>query len=143
MEIDREEVLLLLSSLGIELPKNSKLPDDVLQKRLTKALDCTQYGFDLKTMDPTTLKPWSTFTDKAVLQAASMVSMKEARENVAHISLTGEQRETVLYVNPFQDLRQSVMALGYNWDAGVSTGIIQNKEKMHGILFRVSTNNDL
>ena len=40
--LTREETLKILSCMGIDLPKTTKLPDDVLEKRLRDALNFAQ-----------------------------------------------------------------------------------------------------
>ncbi|KAL6304710.1 hypothetical protein BKA93DRAFT_259435 [Sparassis latifolia] len=41
--LSRTEILTILSSMGVELPPSTKLPDEALAKRLKQAINAAQY----------------------------------------------------------------------------------------------------
>ncbi len=69
MELDREECLKVLNVFGVELPQESKLPLEALQKRVGKALDCTQTALKSTRINPSELKKWSSSSGKSLTEA--------------------------------------------------------------------------
>ncbi|KAJ6531444.1 hypothetical protein DFH09DRAFT_1326597 [Mycena vulgaris] len=138
--IDRELTIELLRCMSVDLPPKTKLPDAELDKRLSKTLDGCQYltrVVPTLPLDPASYKSWRLeHTNKPVFSAVR-------RHNVGESSfLYNKLKEGVdnpypLYVDPFMDLRQSIMTMGKNWDDETKTMMIQDKEQTSCILIRI------
>ncbi|KAJ7021435.1 hypothetical protein C8F04DRAFT_1402931 [Mycena alexandri] len=138
--LPREEILRLLSSLGVDLPKKTKLHDAELDNRLSKALDGAQYLSRVVAtlpFDPAVYPSW--FRDKSnkpILEAI-------ARHNVGEATLIdASERKGIndpfpLYTNAFMDLRQTLMSIGNACDKGMVPFVLQDKGEMSGICMRV------
>ena len=128
----RLETVSVLGSLGLELPPNTKLSDEMLEKRLRDALNAAQQKHRLPALlDLKSLSPWPTSNSaqppskkKPLLDAIKRGNIGEAAYNYAR----GSQK-TVLYVDPFMDLRQTIMGFAYWIDQGVTRCTIQDQEK--------------
>lgn len=139
---DRDELLHALRSMGIELPPRSKLTTDSLDKKLRKALDisqCIKTEFKgPRTLDVSKLKEWSAVSSAPLLKSVKTYSVNEASTNFNALSTTGSIPATELYVDPFIDLRQTIMGLGKAFDEGVTISLLRDKEGIHNIILRVS-----
>lgn len=139
---DRDELLHALRSMGIELPPRSKLTTDSLDKKLRKALDlsqCIKAEFKgANTLDFSKLKEWSTVSSSPLLQSVKTISVNEVSKNFVAISQTGSIPAPELFVDPFIDLRQTIMGLGKAFDEGVTISLLRDKEGIHSIILRVS-----
>ncbi|OSC99312.1 hypothetical protein PYCCODRAFT_1460866 [Trametes coccinea BRFM310] len=129
--LTRPEIIRSLASMGVDIPPNSKIPDSDLDKRLRATLDAAQdkarFSFPL---DDRTLPRWPVkdpdnpdvpFTP--VLEATKRGNYEEAMRNMRRGSQVDE-----LFVDPFIDLRQTVMALANTLDHGLSWCTIQDPE---------------
>ncbi|KAJ7302330.1 hypothetical protein DFH08DRAFT_1089806 [Mycena albidolilacea] len=138
--LPRKEILSLLSSMGIDLPRKTKLTDAELDKRLSKALDSAQYlarVIPAPPLDPTAYPSWfHNKSNRPILDAIR-------RHNLAEATLVDESRKRgienpiPLYTNAFMDLRQSLMTIGDACDNGMKPLILQDAEHTSGICMRV------
>lgn len=139
MDLDREECLKVLDVLGIDLPQETKLPLEVLQKRVGKALDCTQTALKSKKINPSELKKWRSSPEKSLFEATKTINMMEATQNQAKaIAAGGQHLPPTLFVDPFTDLRQSVMSFGMNCESGLRVALIEDPEEKYSCTIRVS-----
>ncbi|KAI0074273.1 hypothetical protein K474DRAFT_1677252 [Panus rudis PR-1116 ss-1] len=128
--LNREETLKLLASMGVELPPQTKLSDEALEERLRKCVRSIQ---DINTLFPSRPAPLSSYSAwptkgrhaMSVLEGIRRVNIGEALQ-IAKARESGLSVEAEVYVNPFGDLRQTVMALGRSWDEGVRCCIVQD-----------------
>ncbi|KAI0370797.1 hypothetical protein BV20DRAFT_994690 [Pilatotrama ljubarskyi] len=144
--LTRSEILKTLNSMGVEIPANTKLPDETLEKRLRSALDAAQEKnrfsdqLDLRSLRKWPLlkggEPQAWDEGRSLLDAVKRGNMQEARQN--HLaSLLGADRHNELYVDPFMDLRQTVMSIANVLDQGLSWCIIQDPaHEQHAINIR-------
>ncbi|KAJ7605244.1 hypothetical protein DFH06DRAFT_1020348 [Mycena polygramma] len=139
--LPRAEILVLLTAMGIDLPKKTKLPDAELDKRLSKALDSAQYltrVLPTPPLNPTSYPSW--FDDKSnklVLEAIMRHNIGEATV-IDAIKMRGLDSNPIsLYTNPFNDLRQTVMSISNACDNGMRPITLQDKEESSGICMRV------
>ena len=153
MEIlTREETLYALRSIGIDLPLSTKLPDDSLNKRLRDALDAAQYKSDLpSSLDLNALKKWPLAVPDAFPQHGNPKGGKAKGSSNGRLLLEavkrGNMMEAVqnvgvpdLYVDPFTDLRQTIMGMANFLDNGATTCLIQDRQQQEcAINVRVST----
>ncbi|CDO77860.1 hypothetical protein BN946_scf184668.g4 [Trametes cinnabarina] len=131
--LTRAETIKVLSSLGVEIPENTKIVDEELEKRLRTALDAAQekdrfsIPLDLKTLPKWPIvKPDEISTSsRPLLDAVNRGNVQEALHNLARGS-----RRTELYVNPFMDLRQTLLSLANMLDKGFTWCTIQDPEKV-------------
>ncbi|KAH9925054.1 uncharacterized protein BXZ73DRAFT_50322 [Epithele typhae] len=136
----RTELLQVLSSIGVELPKNTKLPDNELSKRLRDALNLAQEKDTLPpTFDVEKMKKWPLFdqpsskensagarkSKQSLLEAMKRSNLGEAFQN----ALTGNKAQPDLYKDVFTDLRQTVMNVANNLDAGHKAFILHDPKQ--------------
>ena len=136
--LTRSETLQVLSSMGIDLPRSTKLSDAGLDQRLRDALNAAQYKDRLSpSLNLASLKPWPLATPGAVakrgkfkgeggrlvLEAIGRGNLMEAVENIAT-----KNRVPELFVDTFTDLRQSVMGIANFLDNGATACLVQDKE---------------
>lgn len=157
--LTREETLRVLKSMGVELPETTKLPDAVLDKRLRDALDASQYKDKLSSvlLDLTFIKKWPLAKPgeikqwplksprdlappaRSVFHAIRRGNFNEAAQNYREELATGKRSAPQLYVDPFMDLRQTLMGLGMYLDGGARWCVLQDQEKEHcAVNLRVS-----
>ncbi|KAM5546031.1 hypothetical protein V8D89_000157 [Ganoderma adspersum] len=132
--LNRSETLQILQCMGIELPADTKLLDDVLDKRLRDALNAAQYKDRLPSpFDPLNLSPWPTpkgGEGRSLFDAVQRGSLHESRQIFAK-KLAGGSAVPELYVDPFTDLRQTMMGIGKWLDQGLRWCVLQDREKEH------------
>ena len=136
LPLTRAEVLRVLKAMGVELPADTKLPDGVLDDRLRAALDASQYKESLShSLELKNLKTWPMATPGVAVSSARSVadavprgSMGEARENLLLEALTGRRDAPDLFVDPFVDLRQTIMGIGRFLDSGVRWCCMHDKQ---------------
>lgn len=141
MSFTRQETLALLSSMGVDLPPSTKLPDDALEKRLKRAINCAQSistALPSVPLQPSAIPAWPHTSGKTSLQEAiSRINFGEALA-IQRARTQGQQNPHQLYENPFMDLRQTLLAVARAWDDGVETCILQDAGKFeHSVLIRV------
>ncbi|OSD02564.1 hypothetical protein PYCCODRAFT_1389695 [Trametes coccinea BRFM310] len=131
--LTRAEKIKILASMGVDVPENTKVPDDDLEKRLRAALDAAQEKSRFSTpLDIQTLPRWPLITageintsSRPLLDAVNRGNIQEIMHNIARGS-----RKTELYVDPFLDLRQTMLSLAGNvLDRGLDWCTIQDPEK--------------
>ncbi|TDL26562.1 hypothetical protein BD410DRAFT_763795 [Rickenella mellea] len=124
--------------MGVELPSKNKLPVDLLDQRLTKALDCAQQISKFIAtipLDPSTLTNWSP-SMKPLVQATRRLNQTEAVQGCMADS-SGLTAKVPLFKNSFTDLRMSIRSFGQYWDKGYKAFYIAGPEKDVGYLLRV------
>ena len=172
----RVEQLRVLQSLGIELPPDTKLSDEAIEKRLRDALNFCQYKDHLEPFpDLNALPPWKlgapevmqsqipapqTSGSKAVAQSAQSTpagfhsKLMDAcqRGNLHEARMNSVRRDTQarlnafreeygidplrgaditvppIHVDPFMDLRQTVLSLANFADQGGKWLLLQDPE---------------
>ncbi|RDX40255.1 hypothetical protein OH76DRAFT_1413096 [Lentinus brumalis] len=132
MGLSRSETISVLKSMGLELPADTKLSDETLDKRLRDALNAAQQKDGLPaSLDLRSLSPWPTSKfahskdkKKPLLDAVQRGNIGEAAHNYARKSRVPE-----LYVDSFMDLRQTIMGFAHFIDQGVMRCVIQDQEK--------------
>ncbi|KAJ7186897.1 hypothetical protein C8R46DRAFT_1058361 [Mycena filopes] len=138
--LPREEILGLLSSIGVDLPPKTKLPDVELDKRLSKTLDGAQYlsrVVPTLPLDPTVYPSWfNNKSNKPIAEAIRRHNMGEATLIDAS-RRKGMDNPFPLYGNAFMDLRQTLMTIGNACDQGMVPLVLQDKGETSGICMRV------
>lgn len=137
--LTREEILRVLKSMGVDLPLETKLSDKTLDQRLRNALNASQGRDGLtKSSSPDfkSLKKWPMANPgeldtsaRSVFDAIRRGNMDEARHNIEAEHLNGGISPPNLFVNPFIDLRQTLMSIGKWLDAGATWCVLQDQEK--------------
>ena len=136
--LNRSETLQVLKSMGIEVPADTKLPDDALDKRLSAALHAAQYEdrlpspFELSRLAPwpTTKRDEADASARSLFEAVRRGNIQESRQIYA-TNMAGGSAVPTLYVDPFTDLRQTMMGLGQFLDDGLRWCVLQDREKEH------------
>lgn len=139
----RNCTLELLASLGIELPKQTKFPDDELKRRLGRAIKAAQNistAIPNPPLVPSSLPRWTPHPSTAD-HLASLMRRHNLQEMV-DISIAREQGKlnaVELYVDPLHDVRQTLMSFALTWSKGYSCCMVQDRDKqVWAILIRVS-----
>ena len=141
LALTREETLKALGCMGVDIPPDTKLADDILEKRLRDALNAAQYlhHFTLP-LDFGTLSDWPTNKPgnppvparRRLLEAVRRGNFSEAES-----TLRNAGRAPELFVDPFMDMRQSLMSLGNYLDTGHQCVVMQDHANEHTINIRV------
>ncbi|KAI0761367.1 hypothetical protein BD413DRAFT_607160 [Trametes elegans] len=142
--LKRAELLHILSAMGVEIPENSKLSGETLEKRLRSALDASQERDRFPTpYDVAVLPKWPVArageidtSVRPLLEAVRRGNMHEAMKN-SMANRLGVGNPPELYIDPFMDLRQTVMSLANALDQGLKWAVIQDPEmQQHAINIR-------
>ena len=135
--LTRAETLQILSFMGVEIPKNTKLPSELLDKRLQDALNSAQNRDQLPItppLDPETAKKWPVRLNPPERESLRKAVWRGTREEAQNIirarQMTGEYRRG-LFKDPFWDLRQTMMGIGRWLDQGLTWCVLQDREKEH------------
>lgn len=112
-DICRDDLLILLASMGVILPTSTKISDEDLSKRLLQALDSAQ-GISVL-VNPTLVNPsiyelWS--SDKTLLDATLRGNLLESTRNRMS---PGPKGVSSAKEDTFQELRQIIMAFAFNF----------------------------
>ena len=140
----RAETIRVLNSLGVDVPADTKLLDDILKKCLNDALDAAQYKDRLpEGMDINSLTPWpliehgvSAVNARPLSEAIARHNLDEAYKLDAKIR-AGESIAATPFADPFQDLRETMAGLGQLLDRGLRWVLLQDEKHESAILFRV------
>ncbi|KAL1741784.1 hypothetical protein HDZ31DRAFT_66589 [Schizophyllum fasciatum] len=137
---DRERVIGLLQSMGVDFPLESKLADDVLERRLTAALNFAQDLTSFAKVMP--FKPdehplWKESQSKSVFDSVQRANLTEAMLNAKSMQEGRGRRRVSLYKNAFTDLRQTVMHLAKNHDKGLLACVLQDEDHTEAICIRI------
>ncbi len=144
--LTRAETLQILSFMGVEIPKSTKLPGDVLDKRLQDALTAAQNMDQLPItppVDPEVTKKWPVRLNpperESLRKAVWRGSLEEAHNIIRARETTGEYKRG-LFQDPFWDLRQTMMNLGDDVDKGLRWLTIEDPDhQLFSINVRVRT----
>ncbi|KAF8900790.1 hypothetical protein CPB85DRAFT_1458117 [Mucidula mucida] len=115
---DRGQILGLLKSMGIELSPNTKMKDNMLEKKLSGALTASQ---SLSTLGPSSLNPlelplWTGTGKASAFEAMCRTSMAESLG--AYENKVSEKPEPFpLYESAFMDARQTCRHFAYHFAA--------------------------
>ncbi|OCH86730.1 hypothetical protein OBBRIDRAFT_796890 [Obba rivulosa] len=126
--LHRNEILAILTSMNVELPSNTRMSDEALDKRLRQALASAQYLTQVlpsPPLNPTKLPEWHP-QNNSVYEAIRRGNMQEALLNVAAQMRGVESPLQELYKNVFLDLRQSLMGISQMWDRGARWCVMQD-----------------
>ncbi|VDB84564.1 unnamed protein product [Peniophora sp. CBMAI 1063] len=127
---DRDQLLRLLESLNVALPRTTKLSTTALEKKLTSALDLVQnisLFSDKFPVDPSSLPSWKPeHTGSAYAEMGSM-SIKEGILNKS-----GELAPTA-----FGNLRRTVMSITKLFEDGNDCVTLQDKDQQEVICLRI------
>lgn len=134
--ISRDDLLILLSSMGVVLPKDNKLPVEELNRRLGQALDTSQQYSEVikKTpVDPLSLPKW-TSAEKTLYQASQRENLMEGFQTPTPgpnntISLAKEET--------FSEMKQTLLGVAYTFDLGVKEISFLTHNDEWGIFIRV------
>lgn len=109
--LTRRETLDILSCMGVELPRTTRLPDDVLDKRLRDALNHAQHrsGLPPSSLDPARLPRWP--AGEPLLKVLRRVDLGEALA-IEDAERAGKAYERELFQDVFWDLGQTMVAIG-------------------------------
>ncbi|KAF5379369.1 hypothetical protein D9615_006586 [Tricholomella constricta] len=127
--INRQDTLILLDCMGVKLPKNTKIPDEDLDKRLHQTLDSAQRFPDIvapiSPVNPSNLAKWT--SSKPLLDAVSRGNFAEAYENVIKGYNVAARPTSMAKEDTFREVRQIFLAFATHWDQGHKTFALKDK----------------
>lgn len=137
IDISREDILIILGSMGIKLGDNNKVPLDQLEMRLDKALDASQQIAELfatqKHVNPDTLSKWS--PDKPLFEATARYNAAEALK--AGDITRPKRAERARREDTFKELRQTIWAVAFACEGNSPAIFLINKDQQNAIFIRV------
>lgn len=131
----RQEILQVLSAMGIYMPPGTKLPDEALSTRLDLALKSSQElpvvlpSPSSTTLEISSLEDWPSNRLGNVQGAMYRANMAETSQ-VAALKQAGVERPTFGDVGDdvVYELRQSILSLGKSWDEHIPCVIVQDPD---------------
>ena len=141
-DISREDILIFLSSMGVILSKDTKMPMEDLNKCLGNALDASQQFDQLigtKTVDSSKFTQW---TGKNILKASHRNNIQESFMGTGAMS---QQKKGPLSAKEdiFRELCQSILAIAHCCDEDHTDVYYIDGEEKWAIFVRVCPNEDL
>lgn len=136
IDISREDVLIILKSIGIKLDDDNKIPLEQLEMRLDKALDASQQMEELfaqRNVNPGTLPKWR--SDKPLFQATARYNAAEALNEGAITK--PKKAERARKEDTFKELRQTIWALAFACEENAPAIFLINKDQQNAIFIRV------
>jgi len=134
-EISREDLLILLASMGVTIPKTTKIPDEELNKRLRLALDASQQFTNIITTTPVDATPYPLWpSDKALYKATQRGNVYETLNQVMSQRRKGSLSPKE---DTFKELRQSILGFARLRDMGKSEICFVDDDGQWGIFVRV------
>lgn len=135
----RAQTIELLAALRLEIPSQTKIPDDKLEKRLKRAISCVQYlssAIPSPPLIPNSLPKWD---DEGLTLIQSMIRQNLEQALLTLAALESGRPIKANYADPLHDLQQTVGAMVQNWTKGLHCCVVEdlNKEKW-AINIRVS-----
>lgn len=140
----RTELIDLLSCIGVDLPLQTKLPQEAIEERLRKALDCIQQiGQVLSSTSATSIlpiasfQPWPDDSKKPLESVVHRTNWLEVAEGIEKRRLTGDATYVVGSGRILMDLKVQLLNLVKYGKMGKELYIIQDKEEDSSIIVRV------
>ncbi|KAG6807300.1 hypothetical protein H0H92_008058 [Tricholoma furcatifolium] len=140
-DLQRDEMLVLMDCMGVKLQKNTKIPQEDLNKRLAQTIDAAQRHAELiapiSPVNPSTLSKWKPGKDKTLVEAVTRVNIAEAYHNM----MTGRSRvappTSTAQEDTFMEVRQAFMGLAHHWEQGHKLFAMMDGRGSWGILVRM------
>ncbi|KIM39524.1 hypothetical protein M413DRAFT_447013 [Hebeloma cylindrosporum] len=134
--ISKEDILIFLASMGVELSKNTKMPMEDLTKRLGNALDASQQFDQLlgtKTVDPAEFPKWP---GGDILKASHRNNIQESFTGTG---ATSQRKKGPLSAkeDTFRELRQSILAISHCCDEGTKDIYYMDGDEKWAIFVRI------
>lgn len=130
-DLNDDELRLVLRSIDVAIPSNSKLPRTALQKRLQKCLNAAEEASrhlpKEGPLDVEGLKPWP--KGKEVFESTQRGTLHETM--IASFAEDQGLDPRMVNKNALTSLRQQVMALANLVDMGIRTAVLQPTDKDH------------
>ena len=134
-DISREDLLILLASMGVAIPKTTKIPAEGLNKRLSQAFDASQQFANIIATIPINLTSFSLWSsDKTLYQATQRGNVSEALTQVMSQRRRGSLSPKE---DSFKELRQSVLGFAFLRDMGKREICFVDDDGQWGIFVRV------
>ncbi|KAF9022636.1 hypothetical protein BDZ89DRAFT_1137258 [Hymenopellis radicata] len=136
---DRRLILGLLKSMGVELPPDTKMRDEVLEKKFSAALTASQSlsSYGASSISPEKLPQWTVRTGKTsafeAMNRASVTETLRAQES----KRSGTADPFPLYENAFMDARQTSRHLAHNFEKGRNALVLRDKDNVQAICIRM------
>lgn len=129
----RDELIQVLSDMGITIPTTSKLPKDALEKRLKQAINASQTLSAIITRPPIDLSQYSRWPAQGGRSLFDAIRRGDLNETILSTQALfhGLADPFPLHKNAFMDVRQTLMGLAKYWDGGQHIAVMQdlNRER--------------
>ncbi|KAJ7264167.1 hypothetical protein C8J57DRAFT_1133115 [Mycena rebaudengoi] len=136
----RQETLELLSLMGVELPKKTKLMDDELDKRLTRVLDSCQYLSRVvpdPPLMPAAYTVWRTSSPDQAISRAVIRSNSDEASFIEKCRAQGIEDPIPMHTNAFSATSGSLQTIGGHVDQGYERYTFQDPGMTSDIRLRV------
>ncbi|RDB27781.1 hypothetical protein Hypma_003242 [Hypsizygus marmoreus] len=138
-DIDREDALTILASMGVKLPKGTKIPAVDLDKRLVQALDGAQQFSDVVAglkvpLNPSKWPKWD--SSKPLLEAVSRGNPAEAFANAMNKAHRRPEPSTAKE-DTFVEVRQILLGFSAHCDQGHKTFVLRDSREEWVVVVRI------
>ncbi|KAF4611244.1 hypothetical protein D9613_007247 [Agrocybe pediades] len=136
-DISRGDLLILLASMNVVIPEDTKMTAEQLSKRLGEAFDTAQQlseNLDSPTVDATTLPKWIPRKGETLFEVTQQGNLVEG--------FTGEMRQPkqggmALKVDTFKEMRQSVLGIAYACDKGINEIFLRDANNRWAVFIKI------
>ncbi len=143
MDFSRNEILEILSAMGVEMPSETKLSTDTLQSRLYKTIECAQPVLKAKSLPnaihPSKLKLWSEVSTGPLLMSVVQLALnhQELGKLDRHNRANGISEAPPSFKGFSYDLRGIILGLAKNWDVRSRLAIVNDEAGTFGMTIHV------
>ncbi len=134
-DTSREDILILLSSMGVVLPENTKLSVEDLNKRLGQAFDASQQIaslLDATPVNPNIFPKW--FSRKTLHEATQRRNFTEFHNDLTKQPKQGDQSSKK---DIFNEMRNGILCIASMYDKGAREFCYVDEIHKMGIFLRV------
>ena len=127
--LTRSETLQALYYMGVDLPPTTRLPDDVLDKRLRDALNFSQHKSSIpSSINPDATQKWHVIQPLHTILHRSDLQEAEKVESAQRAGGTPLDSDRPLFEDVFWDLMLTMLDIGLTIDNGRLWFVIQDVE---------------
>ena len=126
--LSRADLLAVLNDFGVGIPKDSKLSDVALQKRLTQALDAIQATPGVLPKLPVNVNKLERWPEQdKVFNFIRRVNIDET-EVLWKAKMMGVADPIPVFQNAFRDMRETIWSIAENYDKGWKAHLVQDRQ---------------
>ncbi|TFK19415.1 hypothetical protein FA15DRAFT_674468 [Coprinopsis marcescibilis] len=137
--ISKDDLFAALSSMGVKLPKSSKLSTEDLTKKLVSSLNASQQLAELfpvkngEHVNPTSMKTWK--DTENLMKMTHRGSFKEGFDNM--MSAGVKQDPSKAKEETFKEMQQILLSFGREWNNGHKAFILMDSEEEWAVIIQM------